>query len=189
MHSSARNAFKAINDTAIARVDSQGSITFLKNHPKKQERKLNLKLMDPKLKVGILKAHPNMSAKEISNYNSFDALILEGTGFGHFPINKIDNFTKENEKIYGEIKRLAKKIPLIATSQTIQGKINLNIYSTGRLLQEAGVIGNNLDIITETAFIKIAWLLSNFPKNKVRELFNEDFHGEISKRVEPDFSS
>ena len=62
---------------------------------------------DDKIEVAAEKEHK--TAKEISNYNSFDALILEGTGFGHFPINKIDNFTKENEKIYGEIKRLAKK--------------------------------------------------------------------------------
>ncbi len=188
MHSSARNAFKVINDSAIARVGADGNITFLKHHPKKEEKKLALKLMNPKLKVGILKAHPNMSAKEVTNYDSFDALILEGTGFGLFPINKVDDFTKENEKIYGEIKRLAKKIPAIATSQTIHGRINLNVYSTGRLLQEAGVIGNNLDIITETAFIKIAWLLSNFPKNKVKELFHENLRGEISARIGPDFS-
>ena len=94
---------------------------------------------------------------------------------------------KNNYYSIKELLLLAKKIPLIITSQTIQGKVNLNIYSTGRLLQEAGVLGNNLDIITETAFIKIAWLLSNFPKNKARELFHENLRGEISKRIEPNF--
>ena len=189
MHSSARNAFKVINDTPIAKVDSNGNITFLKHHPKKEEKKLILKLFDPKLKIGILKAHPNMSAKEISNYSSFDGLILEGYGLaGNFPINKIDKFTAENEKIYNEIKNLAKKIPLVATSQTIYGRVNMNVYSTGRVLQEAGILGHNLDMLTETAFIKLAWLLSNYPKNKIKELFNENLRGEISKRIEPDFS-
>ncbi len=189
LHSSARNAFKAVNDAPIARVDQNGNITFLKQHPKKEEKKLTIKPFDPKLKIGILKAHPNMSAKEISNYSNFNGLILEGYGLaGNFPINKIDKFTTENEKNYNEIKKLAKKIPLIATSQTIYGRINMNVYSTGRLLQEAGIIGHNLDIITETAFIKLAWLLSNYPKNKVKELFHENLRGEISKRTEPDFS-
>ncbi len=189
MHSSARNAFKVVNDTAVAKVDSTGNITFLKQHPKKEEKKLILKLFDPKLKIGILKSHPNMSAKEISNYSGFDGLILEGYGMaGNFPINKIDKFTAENEKIYNELKKLSKKIPLVATSQTIYGRVNMNVYSTGRLMQEAGIIGHNLDMLTETAFIKLAWLLSNFPKNKIKELFNENLHGEISKRTEPDFS-
>ena len=189
MHSSARNAFKIINDSAIARVGSEGNITFLKQHPKKEEKKLSLKLFDPKLNIGILKAHPNMSSKEISNYSNFDGLILEGFGLaGNFPINKIDKFTAENEKIHNEIKNLAKKLPLVATSQTISGRINMNVYSTGRLLQEAGILGHNLDMITETAFIKLSWLLSNYPKNKIKELFNENLRGEISKRTEPDFS-
>ncbi|MBS3171855.1 Glu-tRNA(Gln) amidotransferase subunit GatD [Candidatus Woesearchaeota archaeon] len=189
MHSSARNAFKVVNDNAIARVDQNGNITFLKQHPKKEEKKLTLKLFNPKLKIGILKAHPNMSAKEISNYSSFDGLILEGYGLaGNFPINKIDKFTSENEKIYNELKKLAKKNPLVATSQTIYGRVNMNVYSTGRLLQEAGITGHNLDVLTETAFIKLAWLLSNYPKNRIKELFNENLRGEISKRTEPDFA-
>ena len=185
MHSSSRDAFKVINDVPIARITSEGHITFLKQHPKKENKLLKLKLFNPKLKIGILKAHPNMIAKEVFNYNGFDALILEGVGLaGNFPINKIDEFTKENKKIYNEIKKLAKKIPVIATSQTIYGRINMNVYSTGRLLQEAGVLGNYLDMLTETAFIKISWLLSNYPKNKVKELVHENLHGEISKRTE-----
>lgn len=185
MHSSSRNAFKVINDTPIARISSEGHIAFLKQHPKKETKKLKLKLLNPKLKIGILKAHPNMIAKEVSNYKDFDALILEGYGLaGNFPVNKIDNFTKENEKIYKEIEKLAKKIPVIATSQTIYGRTNMNVYSTGRKLQEAGVIGNYLDILTETAFVKIAWLLSNYKKNKIKELFYENLRGEITKRIE-----
>ncbi|MBI2671694.1 Glu-tRNA(Gln) amidotransferase subunit GatD [Candidatus Woesearchaeota archaeon] len=183
-HSSGRDAFKVINDVPIAEVSNEGHVKFLRQHPKKENKKLKLKLFKPNIKVGILKSHPNMFAKEISNYKNFNALILEGTGLGHFPINKIDKFTSENQKIYNEIKKLAKNMPVIMTSQTIYGRINMNVYSTGRLLQEAGVIGNYLDMLTETAFIKIAWLLSNYPKNKVKELFHENLRGEISKRTE-----
>ncbi len=185
LHSSARDAFKVINDRPIARISSEGNINIFKQYPKKEEKLINLKLFNPKLKIGILKAHPNMIAREISNYKDFDALILEGTGIsGNFPINEIDKFTKENKKIYNEIKKLTKRIPVIATSQTIYGRINMNVYSTGRLLQEAGVIGNYLDILTETAFIKIAWLLSNYPKNKIKELFQENLRSEITERSE-----
>ena len=184
-HSSSRDAFKLINEFPIAEISFEGHVNFLKAHHKKENKSLKLKLINPKLKIGILKAHPNMIAKEVSNYSDFNALILEGYGLaGNFPINEIDKYTKENKKIYSEIKKLAKKIPLISTSQTIYGRINMNVYSTGRLLQEAGVIGNYLDILTETAFVKIAWLLSNYPKNKTKELFHENLRGEITKRTE-----
>jgi len=161
-------------------------VEIVKKVYNKKDKNRRLALKDKiEDKVGILKAHPNMISKEVSNYKGFDGLILEGVGLaGNFPINEIDKFTKENKKIHNEIKKLANKIPVIATSQTIYGRINMNVYSTGRLLQEAGVLGNYLDIITETAFIKLSWLLSNYPKHKVKELIHENLHGETSKRTE-----
>ncbi len=60
----------------------------------------------------------------------------------------------------------------------------MNIYSPGRKLLDIGMLGNYLDMTPETAFIKLAWLLSNYPKNKVRELYSTNLVGEISKRLE-----
>lgn len=116
-------------------------------------------------------------------YNNFDGLILEGYGIaGNFPINKTDELTLENEKILNELKKLAKKIPIIATSQTIFGKINMNVYSTGRVMQEIGILGNLLDMTPETAFIKLAWLLSNHP-TQIKELLSHNLRGELSLRL------
>ena len=39
---------------------------------------------------------------------------------------------------------------------------------------------------TETAFIKLAWLISNYPKD-VRKMLDKDLKGEISKRTSEDF--
>jgi len=183
MHTSRRDAFKPINTLPIARIHKT-KIEVLSPHRKPEGRKLKLKLFNPKLKIGILKSHPNMVAKEVSNYKGFDGLILEGTGMaGNFPVNKIDKYTSENYKIFNEIAKLAKKIPLIVTTQTIFGRINMNVYSTGRKLQEVGILGNHSDMLTETAFIKLAWLLSNYPKNKIKESVSHDFRGEITKRT------
>lgn len=181
LHSSRRDAFKAINSKPIARVSNIGVEFISKTHNKKGE--LTLRLFDEKLKIGLLFSHPNMTAQEVKTYSSFDGLILVGTGIGHYPINKIDEYTSENEQIYNEIKKLAKKIPVVMTTQTVYGRLNLNVYSTGRKLLEAGVLGDQLDILYESSLIKLAWLLSNH-KDKVRELFSKDFHGEISKRSE-----
>ncbi len=60
----------------------------------------------------------------------------------------------------------------------------MNVYSKGREIQEIGVLGNYSDMTSETAFIKLAWLLSNYKKEKVKELITKNLRGEISDRTE-----
>jgi len=187
IHSSRRDAFKAINSKPIARVTIQGNVGFIGKHNKASEKKLKLKLIKEDLKIGILKSHPNLSSIEIKNYSKFDGLIIEGTGLGHIAVNKTDSLTLENEKILEALKKLAKKIPVVITTQCIFGRINLNVYSSGRKLQEVGILGHQSDTLTETAFIKLAWLLSNYKKEEIPKLINKNFRGEISSRTSLDF--
>lgn len=187
MHSSRRDAFKAVNAESYALIDGNGTIEWkTKEYPLKvlEKKPLNLKLFKEELKIGILKAHPQMFAEEFKPFNKFQGLILEGTGLGHFPIEKYDENTAEHELIFGAMEKLAKKIPVVMTVQTIFGVVNMDIYSPGRKQIEAGILGTQLDMPPETAFIKLAWLLSNYPKKRVRELFSHNFHGEIGERRE-----
>ena len=181
MHSSRRDAFKSINSNPIARVSHKGVEFISRPHSKKGE--LKLRLFDEKLRIGVLVSHPNLNAQEVKNYGSFDGLVLVGTGIGHFPINKIDENTVQNEEILSEIRKLCKKMPVVMTTQSVFGRVNLNVYSTRRKLLEAGVLGDQLDILYESALIKLAWLLSNH-KDNIRELYHKNFHGEISERSE-----
>lgn len=182
VHSSRRDGFKAINSKPIARVKIDGSVNFINAKFKKRSNsKIKLKLFKDNIKVGLIKAHPNMYAKEFEAYKGFNGLLIEGTGLGHAPINKIDKETSEHLRILNSIKNLAKKIPVAMSTQSISGRIDMNVYSTGRLLQDAGVIGNYSDMHPETAFIKLAWLISNHPKD-IKKLFTENLRGEISKR-------
>ena len=185
LHTSRRDAFKVINDDPIARI-AQGNIKYFNNHyPKKGNKTLNLKLFKDN-KIGILRAHPNLKVEELKIYEKFDGLIIEGTGLGHMPMLAFDELSKENEKIYLELKKLCKKIPVVMTSQCIFGRINMNVYKPGRLLQDIGVIGNNLDMLPEVAFIKLAWLLSNYP-NKVRDMMPQNLRGEINELTTVEF--
>ena len=137
------------------------------------------------IEVGILKSHPNMFADEILRFKGYDGLIIEGTGLGHIAVYEIDNLTKENAKIALAIKELVDSGVIVAmTTQTIYGEINMNIYSAGKKIQELGVIGNYLDMTTSTAFVKLAWLLSNYPPHKAKEMFSQNLLGEISERLE-----
>ncbi|MBS3175598.1 hypothetical protein J4440_06980 [Candidatus Woesearchaeota archaeon] len=183
MHTSRRDAFKSVNGEIIAKVDKVNMEFFMDYKKKEHKDKLKLKLFNEKIKIGILKAHPNMFAFEIKYYNKFDGLILEGTGLGHFPINFVDNTTKEHQLIYNELKKLCKKIPVIATSQCIFGRINMNVYETGRKMQEAGILGNLSDMTAETAFIKLVWLLSNYKKNEINNLVMHNFRNELNDKL------
>lgn len=189
MHSSRRDAFKPINCHAYAEVDGS-KINFLREDytRKSQEKELIVTKLDDKLKIGILVSHPNMFASELKAYEKFDGLVLEGTGLGHMPITEIDNLTNEHKKIFSVLKSLAKKIPVVMSTQTIYGRVNMNVYSPGRILQEIGVLGNESDLAPETSFMKLAWLLSNHPKS-VRQMFSENLKGEISKRTSMNFES
>ncbi len=187
MHTSRRDAFRPINALPIARINvKKKKIEFISEYAKKdKKKKINLKLFNEKLKVGLVKPHIQMFASEILTYKHFDGLVIELLGIGHVPSMKVDEFTKENEKIMKAIEHVAKRMPVVVAPQTIYGRINMNIYTPGRQLMDAGVIGNYTDMTPETAFIKLAWLLSNYKKREeIKELFEKNLRGEISDRSE-----
>lgn len=174
-HSSRRDAFQAVNAKPYALVGINGKIKIIDNNFRKKDSNLNVNvdLFNEKLKVGILKTHPSMSINEIPS--GMDGLIIEGTGLGHMPVNL-------DSKIYNKLKSL--KIPLIMCSQTVFGRVNMNVYSTGRKLQEFVISGS--DMTSETAFIKLAWLLST---GKSIELISKNLKGEINERISDEFLS
>ena len=156
-----------------------------RHYTKKSRGKITIRPMNENLKIGFLVAHPNMSAKEISAFEGFDGLVVEGTGLGHLPTNQIDDATAEHKKILEEIRKLCKKTVVVMSPQTIHGRLQMNVYSSGRDLQAAGVLGNYSDMTPETTFIKLAWLLSNYPKQEVEKLITKNLKGEVSRKTRP----
>ena len=108
-------------------------------------------------------------------------MILEGSGIGQAPTN-----IKENLPIYEELKKFIKsKGIVVLTSQCIFGRVHPNIYTNCRRLADIGVIFGE-DMLTETAFVKLAWLLGNYKKD-VKEMIKINLRGEIAERIEEDF--
>ena len=184
MHSSRRDAFRAVNALPIAFVARTGEVEVVARQYVHRDPAVVpvVKHFKPSLKIGLLKMHPQMHTVEVLAYKDFDGLVIEGTGMGHAPVNVIDDATKEHAAILKAIATLAGRMPVVMATQTIFGRVNMDVYSTGRLLQDAGVIGNMSDMHAETAFIKLAWLLSQHPAEKVRALFGQNLRGEISER-------
>ncbi|MBS3122399.1 Glu-tRNA(Gln) amidotransferase subunit GatD [Candidatus Woesearchaeota archaeon] len=197
MHTSRRDAFKPVNTTAIARVNLSNIEFINPNYSKKHknktdltENKTNLKIMPFKelIKIGILTQRTNMYANEFLFYKNYSGLIIEATGLGNPPTSQIDTFTKEHKKIFEAIRTLIKKGVVVAIApQTIYGRINLNVYSNQREIKQIGVLGDGCDMTTETAYLKLAWLLSNFTREEVKKLYEKNIKGEISERTGSEF--
>lgn len=179
MHSSRRDAFVPVNSLPIARVFfNEHKIEYLNKNYNKTSGEFKTGFFNEKIKVGILRTHTNMFPDEFSVFETYDGLVIEGMGLGHAPIL----MHKDNEEIFKILKELSSKMPVVLTLQTIYGRVNMNVYSPGRMLLEIGVLGNLCDMTTETAFIKLAFLLSNYGKKEVRELIGKNICGEISEQ-------
>ena len=184
LHSSRRNTFQPVNTAPIAKVTTENIEFFPETHHKKRnDSKLKLKLLNPKLKLGILRFHPHFQSSMLEPIKKFDGLIIEGTGLGNGPVECVDEFTKENEKTIKTITALTKKMPVTMTTQCVFGRVNMNVYSYGRKILDSGVWGNHTDMLPETAFVKLAWLLSNYNKKEIKELYHKNLRGEISERT------
>ena len=183
MHSSKRDAFQPINDKPWATVNyDNGKIEFLKTGYRKKDKNRSLIIMPfrENIKVGIIRIHTNMYPEQFGFYKDagFDGLVIEGTGLGHTPGQEI------NRKIFEALKNLIESGCIaVMTSSTIYGRINMNVYTKGIELEKAGVLGNHTDMLPETAFIKLAWLLGNYSKEETKKLVGTNLRGEISTRT------
>ncbi len=190
MHTSRRDAFRPINARALARVDyRQGKLSVLDKEArqwKAPEGPFALKPFKEELKVGLLKPHVNMYASEVSAFKGFSGLVIEATGLGQMPVNEIDEFTKEHTQIRAAIGKLIESGTVVAFApQTIYGRLHLDVYKPARELQELGILGHLSDMTPETTLIKLAWLLTNHPK-EVGKLLLKNLRGELGERSEAD---
>ena len=186
LHTSRRDAFKAVNAKPIARVEYKtGKVHLLtKGYLKKDaQRKLTVK-PDMEEKVGLVKMHPNFMPEQFLVFKGYKGLIIEGTGLGQGPIGVPDKIAEPNKKNFDALKEVIKSgCVVVMTSQCIYGRVHMHVYSTAIDLVEAGVIPGE-DMLAETALVKLSWLLGNYPKEKAKDMIGKNFAGEISERTE-----
>ncbi len=174
MHASRRDAFQSINDIPLAKVwPYEGKIELLRDDYRPKESVLDVENgFDPK--VAFLKYYPGMQAEVLDFLidRGFHGIVIEGTGFGHVA-----------NRLIPTIQRAAESgIPVVITSQTIFGRVNLNVYSTGRRMLQAGVIPAE-DMLPETAYVKLSWALARTKDlGEVRRLMSTNLAGEINPR-------
>lgn len=174
MHTSRRDTFRSINAQPIAKIENRKvniNSDYAYTKRGSNDLKLNTSIEE---KVGFIKSFPGISEEYVEYHidKGYKGLVIEGTGLGHVPNNLIDSFKRAQDE----------SIPVIMTSQCLYGRVNMNVYSTGREILDAGVI-SALDMTPETTYVKLCWALGQSDDyEKVKEIMHENIAGEFSKK-------
>lgn len=174
MHTSRRDTFRSINAQPIAKIENRKvniNSDYAYTKRGSNDLKLNTSIEE---KVGFIKSFPGISEEYVEYHidKGYKGLVIEGTGLGHVPNNLIDSFKRAQYE----------SIPVIMTSQCLYGRVNMNVYSTGREILDAGVI-SALDMTPETTYVKLCWALGQSDDyEKVKEIMHENIAGEFSKK-------
>jgi glutamyl-tRNA(Gln) amidotransferase subunit D len=177
-HTSRRDTFKPVNATPIARIKDQEIIMLTDDYQKRDAAKVLVLKPEFSDKVALVKFYPGLDPAIIDWYveKGYKGMILEGTGLGHvskYCFDAIGNAVK-----HGVVVALA--------SQCIWGRVNMNVYDTGRDLLSLGVIPLE-DMFPETALVKLMWVLGQTQDlEEAKKLLKMNIAGEFSPRTLPE---
>jgi glutamyl-tRNA(Gln) amidotransferase subunit D len=128
-------------------------------------------------RAALIKFYPSMPGGTIRAARRLGAkaLVIEGTGLGHV-----------SNEVIRELALFVKGGGLaFMTSQCIRGRVDLNVYDTGRDLVRAGVQPME-DMLSETALVKAMWVLGTGASGaKAREMMYANLAGETTTRTFP----
>jgi glutamyl-tRNA(Gln) amidotransferase subunit D len=179
MHSSKRDAFKAINTKPFAKIfPDRIEILSPYNIRKKSKVKLEKKFEN---KIALIKYFPGQNPNILDFYakQKYKGIIIEVLGLGQIAANDATN------NWIPKLKEMQKKgITICAASQTIHGRLDPLVYSTGRALLDTGIIYLE-DMLSETAFVKLGWVLGKTKdKKEIKKLMLTNISGELNDRLE-----
>jgi glutamyl-tRNA(Gln) amidotransferase subunit D len=83
-------------------------------------------------KITLIYSYPEINNELIDFYvdKGYKGIVLAGTGLGHVPTTLYDSIERA----------IQEEITILMTTQTLHGFVGMNVYSTGRELQNMGVI-------------------------------------------------
>lgn len=182
MHTSKRDAFKIVNSEPLAKISKEELIILREFNAKNNSIKPKI---DDKYfeKIALIKISPGMEPSIIDFYinEGYKGLIIESTGLGQVPGRESENNWLPKIK-----KAIESGITICTCPQTIFGRLNPNVYSSGRELQKTGIIFLD-DMLSETALVKLGWVLGHSTwakdKEKIKEKMLENIYNEFSKTI------
>jgi len=180
MHTTRRDTFRSINSLPLAKIQ-KSKLKLVDKAMVYNKRSTESLIIEDEIeeKVAFIKSYPGIQAELIDYHidKGYKGMVLEGTGLGHCP-----------EELIPSLERAAdESIPVIMTSQCLYGLVNMNVYSTGRRILSAGVI-SGLDMLPETAFVKLVWALGQTDNIKeVEKIIHTNVAGELGEKSSEKF--
>jgi len=181
MHTSRRDAFSPINAKPLGHVNYETGEIEEKFEQFSEEYEKNTELNK---NVGWLRIRPGMRPEELEfvKEQEYDGVIVEGTGLGHMPVNDFDENTQHHAEILEKLEEIAEDAVVVMTSQCLNGRVDMDVYSAGLKIQEAGVIGAE-DMHPELAYVKLMWSLGQAEDlEEAKEIFVQNQNGELEDR-------
>jgi glutamyl-tRNA(Gln) amidotransferase subunit D len=128
-------------------------------------------------KIALIYSYPGMDNEIVDHYidSGYKGIVFAGTGLGHLPTTLYNSITRAVEE----------GITILMTTQTLHGFVGMNVYSTGRELQNFGIIpGKNL--LPEVGFVKLGWVLGQTQDSaEIKRLLLKNIAGEFIEREVP----
>ncbi|MFX1511624.1 MAG: Glu-tRNA(Gln) amidotransferase subunit GatD [Promethearchaeota archaeon] len=173
MHSSRRDAFRTMGDLPLA-IARKGKLKLLRNDYNKRGSAKGEIYADTRIesKVALLYTYPGIGRDRVDSLidAGYKGIVIAGTGLGHTP-----------QCLFPAIERaIESEIPIVITTQCLNGFVGLNVYSNGRRLLNLGVIpGKN--ILPETALVKLMVILGRTQnEEEIQSLMLTNLAGEFS---------
>ena len=143
----------------------------MSNSLQSPQESIQIKLLDPRIKISLIKIFPDMNEKSLENFDNFDGIIFEIYCSGNIPTSP---------KFLDKINELAEKgVIMISVSQCD----NVNNFDVDIHLLENGML-SGYDMTSSAAYAKLLFLLSNVKNKKIiGQLVEKSLRGEITNKI------
>jgi glutamyl-tRNA(Gln) amidotransferase subunit D len=181
MHSSKRDAFKAVNSLPFAKI-FPNKIEKVSDYNVRSNKKIKV---DTKFeeKIALVKFYPGQEPEILDHYlkNKYKGIVLEMGALGHVHSKRARNaWTNKLKEVQD------KGLIICGVTQCIFGRTDPLVYSNGREMLETGIIYLQ-DMLAETAFVKLGWVLGHKEwandKKIVKEKMLHNFSRELNSRL------
>lgn len=163
------DAFETINWDLLGEI--RIDIRLSDEHKPRHNRPLNI-INGFEPNVIAINMTPGVSVKTLMTIldTGMKGIVLSGYGPGNIAYDYLEIIKKAKEK----------KIPVVVTTQCLEGATSMHLYDVGKQALDLGAI-QTYDMCLECITTKLMWALKHFPYKKIKEVMHTNYVGEINK--------
>ncbi len=163
------DAFETINWDLLGEI--RINLLLSDDHKPRHSEKLDLK-KGFNSNIAIYTMFPGFPATILENAidKGIEGFILRAYGPGNISYDYLDVIKKAHEK----------KVPIVVSTQCLEGTTMMHLYDVGKQALDTGVI-QAYDMSIECVSTKLMWALNHFPYEKIKEVMHTNYTGEINK--------